>query len=52
MTSLADCIELIELMGRYADIADLKDFKTGPGRRGPTAGSAARPCRGMAAVVG
>lgn len=26
MTALADRIELIELMGRYADIADLKDF--------------------------
>ncbi|MFD7508606.1 nuclear transport factor 2 family protein [Streptomyces sp. NPDC059853] len=26
MTTLADRIDLIELMGRYADIADLKDF--------------------------
>lgn len=26
MTTLADRVELIELMGRYADIADLKDF--------------------------
>ncbi|MFR9727809.1 nuclear transport factor 2 family protein [Saccharopolyspora sp. MS10] len=26
MTALADRIELIELMGRYADIADLKNF--------------------------
>lgn len=26
MTTLADRIELIELMGRYADIADLEDF--------------------------
>jgi hypothetical protein len=26
MTALADRIELIELMGRYADIADLEDF--------------------------
>ncbi|MFE7116920.1 hypothetical protein ACFU99_16045 [Streptomyces sp. NPDC057654] len=26
MSTLADRIELSELMGRYADIADLKDF--------------------------
>ncbi|MFJ8150272.1 nuclear transport factor 2 family protein [Streptomyces sp. NPDC096048] len=30
MTTLADRLELIELMGRYADIADLKDFNSLP----------------------
>ncbi|MCK1795035.1 nuclear transport factor 2 family protein [Streptomyces sp. XM4193] len=30
MSTLADRIELIELMGRYADIADLKDFTRRP----------------------
>ncbi|MGC4917092.1 hypothetical protein [Streptomyces albogriseolus] len=30
MTTLADRIELIELMGRYADIADLKDSNSLP----------------------
>lgn len=28
MTTPADLIELIELMGRYADIAGLKDFNS------------------------
>ena len=31
MTELADRADLIELMGRYADIADLKEFERLPG---------------------
>ncbi|MFJ7116269.1 hypothetical protein ACIQW4_24230 [Streptomyces albogriseolus] len=43
MTTLADRIEPIELMGRYADIADLKDFTRTPWPSTSPRSSACRP---------